>query len=89
MRLVQGLTQQKAREVLEEVGPNELKKAKGVNWGLRFAIDVFGDFNILLWVGGVLCFIAYGSQFTQMEDPPGDNVRIFLYIAFVYSNLHC
>ena len=60
--------------MLERVGPNELKQAKGTNWSLRFVIAVFGDFNILLWIGGVLCFIAYGTQFSQMESPPGDNV---------------
>jgi hypothetical protein len=72
--LVQGMTSQRAAEVKATVGPNELPKAKGTNWPLRFAIDVFGDFNVLLWVGGILCFIAYGSQYSQMDSPPGDNV---------------
>lgn len=68
------MTSSHAVEVRARVGPNELPKAKGTNWPLRFAIDVFGDFNALLWVGGILCFIAYGSQFSQMDNPPGDNV---------------
>jgi len=37
---------------------------------------MFGGFAILLWIGAVLCFLAYSIQATTSEDPPGDNVCI-------------
>ena len=81
------MTSLKANETLERVGPNELKKAKGTNWSLRFIIDVFGDFNILLWIGGVLCFFAYGAQYSQTDSPPGDNVSMCKY-SYCYYAVH-
>lgn len=31
---------------------------------------------MLLWIGAILCFIAYGIQAGTYDDPPGDNVSI-------------
>jgi len=85
--LKRGLTSQKAREVLEEVGPNKLKAAKGTNWGLRFLADVFGDFNALMWIGGILCFISYGSEFAQTDNPPGDNLYLGIVLCAVATTI--
>ena len=62
---LKGLNSIQASKVLERVGPNKLKQAKGINWTSRFFYDVFGDFNVLIWVGGLLSLIAYGAEFTQ------------------------
>ncbi len=31
-------------------------------------------FSLLLWIGAILCFVAYSIQASTYEDPPGDNV---------------
>jgi hypothetical protein len=83
---VQGLTSAKAAEVLARVGLNKLKEGKGTNWYLRFAINVFGNLNILFWMGGILCFIAYGTQKSQSDDPSNDNVSFFILSCFGFGN---
>lgn len=49
---------------------------------------------MLLWIGAILCFIAYGIQAGTYDDPPGDNVSInfgiinvFLSLCFVASEI--
>jgi len=43
---------------------------------VKFCKQLFGGFAMLLWIGAILCFIAYSIQVSQSEDPPGDNVSI-------------
>lgn len=38
--------------------------------------DVFGDFNLLIWVGGILCFLAYGAEYSETSSPSADNVSV-------------
>ncbi len=33
-------------------------------------------FSLLLWIGAILCFVAYSIQASTYEDPPGDNVSV-------------
>ncbi len=41
---------------------------------LRLIKSVFGGFfNILLWIGSVLCFIAYGIDQSDIKDPTNVN----------------
>lgn len=41
---------------------------------------------MLLWIGAILCFIAYGIQAGTYDDPPGDNVSInFEILIFFFS----
>ena len=74
--LLQGLTVQRAREVLERDGPNQLSPPKTIPEWVKFCKQLFGGFSILLWIGAILCFIAYSILATTSEDPPGDNVSI-------------
>ena len=37
---------------------------------------MFGGFAILLWIGAILCFLAYSILASTSEDPQGDNVCI-------------
>lgn len=32
----------------------------------------------MLWIGAVLCYIAYSIQTSAYEDPPGDNVSALI-----------
>lgn len=74
--IFQGLSAQAAAENLEKFGPNSLKEGPSVNWGRRFMFDVFGDFNLLIWVGGILCFMAYGAEYSETSSPSADNVSV-------------
>ena len=59
---------------MERDGPNELTPPKTTPEWLKFCKQLFGGFAMLLWIGAVLCFIAYSIQASQMENVPGDNV---------------
>ena len=72
---LQGLTVQRAREVLDRDGLNQLSPPKTVPEWVKFCKLLFGGFSLLLWLGAILCFVAYSIQVSMDEDPPGDNVR--------------
>jgi sodium/potassium-transporting ATPase subunit alpha len=54
-----GLNQDQATRKLEIVGPNSLTEKKVIPWYLAFLKEMTGFFSLLLWFGGVLCFIGY------------------------------
>jgi len=64
-----------AAHVLERDGPNELTPPKTTPEWVKFCKQLFGGFALLLWLGAILCFIAYSIQASAMEHVPGDNVR--------------
>lgn len=72
--ILQGLTVDKAREVLERDGPNELSPPKTTPEWVKFCKQMFGGFAMLLWLGAILCYIAYSIEAGTEEDPAGDNV---------------
>lgn len=78
-----GLTPEHARMVLERDGPNELTPPKTTPEWLKFCKQLFGGFSMLLWIGAILCYIAYSIQASQMEDVPGDN----LYLGIVLTGV--
>lgn len=48
---------------------------------------------MLLWIGAILCYIAYTIQASAMEEVPGDNVsrnldyhNIYIYIYYTNNN---
>uniref|UniRef100_T1EIA9 Cation-transporting P-type ATPase N-terminal domain-containing protein n=1 Tax=Helobdella robusta TaxID=6412 RepID=T1EIA9_HELRO len=69
-----GLTTQRAREILERDGPNQLTPPKTTPEWVKFCKQLFGGFSILLWVGAILCFVAYSIVASTAEDPSKDNV---------------
>jgi len=65
-----GLTAGKAQELVARYGLNELTPPKHDPWWLRLLKSVFGGFfNVLLWLGSILCFIAYGIDNSDIKDP--------------------
>ena len=73
--ILQGLTPERAKQILERDGPNELSPPKTTPEWVKFCKQLFGGFSMLLWIGAILCFVAYSIQASTYEDPPGDNVR--------------
>lgn len=60
---------------LEEFGPNELTPPASKSELLKFLACIMGGFSLLLWGGGVLCFVAYGIQVAhEGNDATQDNV---------------
>lgn len=62
--------------MLARDGRNELTPPKTVPEWVKFCKNLFGGFSILLWIGAILCFFAYGIQAASYEDVPGDNVSV-------------
>lgn len=42
---------------------------------------------MLLWIGAILCFIAYAIEWTQSDEPTEDNVCINQHICQYFSFL--
>ncbi|KAG7335789.1 hypothetical protein KOW79_000482 [Hemibagrus wyckioides] len=79
--IVQGLTNAKAAEFLLRDGPNALTPPPTTPEWVKFCRQLFGGFSILLWIGAILCFLAYAIQAATEDDPAGDN----LYLGIVLS----
>ncbi|ESO09176.1 hypothetical protein HELRODRAFT_92935, partial [Helobdella robusta] len=79
----QGLTTQRAREILERDGPNQLTPPKTTPEWVKFCKQLFGGFSILLWVGAILCFVAYSIVASTAEDPSKDNLYLGIVLTVV------
>lgn len=77
----QGLSHAKAKENLERDGPNALTPPKQTPEWVKFCKNLFGGFALLLWIGAILCFIAYSIQASTSDEPADDN----LYLGIVLS----
>uniref|UniRef100_A0A8C7XXC6 Sodium/potassium-transporting ATPase subunit alpha n=1 Tax=Oryzias sinensis TaxID=183150 RepID=A0A8C7XXC6_9TELE len=74
--IVQGLTNALAAEYLARDGPNALTPPPTTPEWVKFCRQLFGGFSILLWIGAILCFLAYAIQAATEDEPAGDNVSV-------------
>lgn len=74
--VAQGLSTAEARRRYERDGPNALTPPKKTPEWIKFCKNLFGGFALLLWVGAILCFIAYSIESAAEEEPSNDNVSI-------------
>lgn len=79
----QGLSHAKAKEILNRDGPNALTPPKETPEWVKFCNTLFGGFAMLLWIGCLLCFIAYTIQATTSNEPSNDNLYLGVALAFV------
>jgi len=79
----QGLSDAEAAKRIERDGYNELTPPKTTPEWIKFCRNLFGGFSTLLWVGAILCFIAYSIETISNEDPVEDN----LYLGIVLSTV--
>merc|ERR1712180_67211 len=77
----QGLTDAAAAAGLAQYGKNELTPPPTTPEWVKFCQCLFSGFACLLWLGAVLCFLAYSIQASAYEEPPDDN----LYLGIVLS----
>ncbi|XP_067123050.1 sodium/potassium-transporting ATPase subunit alpha-like isoform X2 [Centruroides vittatus] len=78
-----GLTEEKAKQIFLRDGPNALTPPKQTPEWIKFCKTLFGGFSMLLWIGAILCFIAYSIQALYSEDPEMDNLYLGLVLAIV------
>merc|ERR1711970_696518 len=71
-----GLTDKQAQTNLAEYGPNALTPPPKTPEWVKFCQQMFSGFACLLWLGAILCFIAYSIQATAYEEPPDDNLYL-------------
>ncbi|XP_045626278.1 sodium/potassium-transporting ATPase subunit alpha [Procambarus clarkii] len=72
-----GLTQDEALRRIERDGRNTLTPPKHTPEWVKFCKNLFGGFALLLWIGAVLCFIAFSIEAASEEDPNND----YLYLG--------
>ncbi|XP_025716499.1 sodium/potassium-transporting ATPase subunit alpha-2 isoform X6 [Callorhinus ursinus] len=87
--LTMGLSPRRAQEILRQDGPNTLTPPPTTSKWFKFCKQLFSGFSILLWVGAILCFVAYGIQFHQKEEPTKDNLYLGIVLAAVVIITGC
>merc|ERR1712158_156016 len=78
-----GLTTAKAEEGLRKHGPNALTPPPTTPEWVKFCQNMFSGFAMLLWIGAILCYIAYGIQASAYEEPPDDNLYLGVVLTAV------
>ena len=77
------MSTERAAEILERDGPNALTPPKETPEIIKFLKQLFGGFSLLLWIGSVLCFFAYGIRTIREAEPALDEVCISMSLAIV------
>jgi len=67
----------------EKYGLNCLTPPPTTPEWVKFLKNLFGGFALLLWIGAILCFVAYFIQATTMESPPDDNLYLGIVLTAV------
>ncbi|XP_066948282.1 sodium/potassium-transporting ATPase subunit alpha isoform X1 [Macrobrachium rosenbergii] len=78
-----GLSQNEARRRIERDGPNALTPPKQTPEWVKFCKNLFGGFSLLLWIGAILCFIAYSIETAAEEEPNNDNLYLGIVLTAV------
>nr|KAF6396176.1 ATPase Na+/K+ transporting subunit alpha 2 [Rousettus aegyptiacus] len=87
--LSKGLTNQRAQDILARDGPNALTPPPTTPEWVKFCRQLFGGFSILLWIGAILCFLAYGIQAAMEDEPSNDNLYLGVVLAAVVIVTGC
>merc|ERR1712180_457091 len=81
----QGLTDAAAAAGLAQYGKNELTPPPTTPEWVKFCQCLFSGFACLLWLGAVLCFLAYSIQASAYEEPPDDNLSLGVVLSAVVT----
>uniref|UniRef100_A0A7N8YGV5 Sodium/potassium-transporting ATPase subunit alpha n=1 Tax=Mastacembelus armatus TaxID=205130 RepID=A0A7N8YGV5_9TELE len=87
--LLRGLTNARAAEILARDGTNALTPPPTTPEWVKFCRQLFGGFSILLWIGAILCFLAYSIQVATEDEPPNDNLYLGVVLAAVVIITGC
>ena len=87
----QGLTEEKAKMIQTRDGLNAITPPKQTSEIVKFLLALFGGFSALLWLGTLLCFLAFTIQETR--EPGGSKDYVSNKIAsykqdyvFIYTH---
>merc|ERR1712073_112696 len=80
-----GLTTAQAQAGIEQYGLNQLTPPPTTPEWVKFCQNLFSGFACLLWLGAILCFLAYGIQATAYEEPPDDNLYLGIVLTAVVT----
>merc|ERR1712168_317604 len=80
-----GLTASQAAKNLAEYGRNELTPPPTTPEWVKFCQNLFSGFACLLWLGAILCFLAYTIQASAYEEPPDDNLYLGVVLTAVVT----
>ncbi|XP_066428719.1 potassium-transporting ATPase alpha chain 1 isoform X1 [Eleutherodactylus coqui] len=86
---VRGMKSSYAGEVLMRDGPNELKPPKGTPEYVKFARQLAGGLQCLMWVAAVICLIAFGIQCSQGDMTSADNLYLAVTLIAVVVVTGC
>merc|ERR1712223_2334813 len=81
--LTTGLSVEQAKTNFAQYGPNALTPPPTTPEWVKFCKNLFSGFAMLLWIGAILCFIAYTIQATNFEEPPDDNLYLGIVLTVV------
>ncbi|KAK9412577.1 sodium/potassium-transporting ATPase subunit alpha-2-like [Crotalus adamanteus] len=87
--LSKGLTRAQAAQNLEKYGPNALTPPRTTPKWIKFCRQLFGGFSILLWIGAILCFLAYWVQTMMGKKAHKDNLYLGAVLAGVVIVTGC
>merc|ERR1740123_2177676 len=78
-----GLTDDQSKANIEKFGLNQLTPPPTTPEWVKFCKNLFSGFAMLLWIGAILCYIAYGIQASAYEEPPDDNLYLGIVLTAV------
>merc|ERR1712061_598702 len=81
--IANGLTTDQAKANVEKFGLNQLTPPPTTPEWVKFCKNLFSGFAMLLWIGAILCFIAYSIQASAYEEPPDDNLYLGVVLTVV------
>ncbi|XP_078511557.1 potassium-transporting ATPase alpha chain 1 [Lissotriton helveticus] len=84
-----GMKSSWASEVLLRDGANELKPPKGTPEYVKFARQLAGGLQCLMWVAAVICMIAFGIQLSQGDLTSEDNLYLAVTLITVVVVTGC
>ncbi|EGD77429.1 sodium/potassium-transporting ATPase subunit alpha-1 [Salpingoeca rosetta] len=87
-----GLTHDQAAATRAKEGRNVLSPPPTTLEWIKFLRQMVGGFATLLWIGAILCFIAYGIQVSQAdsgESVSADNLYLGIVLAAVVFITGC
>lgn len=80
----QGLSDSVAHQRNKEFGDNVLSEKKRTPWYIKLLHEMTGFFSLLLWLGSILCFVAYGLS---QEDPSNLYLGVVLFVVVILTGI--